>query len=225
MLNQTGNWSKCNRWPVRRGGTCAGTMRCMWSSPGNLFRGLILLLLAAHVFCMYSLARTWDGAFGFHLGQTVLAAVFGLIMLIPLLWSVTVPEWPEIFSRHIRGRRRFHAGRCPGCNYDLHDRGLGDEKNCAECGEPFRAPEPYRFTPRIFRVFIAINIVAWTIGCGGAEAMLQIDETAFHQEAKAAAAAGEMGYGRPRRWPGVGGLYWESGREYNFTRDRIPPNS
>ena len=60
---------------------------------GTLFRLLVLAILAMHVFAMYCLARTWGGQFGFHAGQTILAAVFALIMLVPLLWAVTVPEW------------------------------------------------------------------------------------------------------------------------------------
>ncbi len=182
----------------------------MLLSPGNLFRGLILLLLAAHVFYQFCLARTWGGAFGFHLGQTILAAAFGLVMLIPLLWAVTVPEWPEIFARHIRGRRRFLAGRCPGCNYDLHDRGLGDEKKCPECGEPFRAPEPYRFGPKIFRAFIIINLLAWVIGCGGGLTLIHLDEAAFRNDTVSVAKSGETSHSRERRWPGVGSLSWDS---------------
>jgi len=193
---------------------------------GSLFRLLVLAILAVHVFAMYCLARTWGGQFGFHPGQTILAAIFALIMLVPLLWAVTVPEWPEIYARHFRARRRWKRHRCPACSYDLRGRidGLGDEHGqpCPECGAAFSEPEPYAFTPSIFRRFIVINALAWIIGCAAGEVWLGADERAFELEARQASGSGESSLIRNRRWPGVGELIWTQRDGISTSTEKLP---
>ena len=180
----------------------------MLFSRDNLFRSLLMMILAAHVFYMYCLARTWGGEIGFHAGQISIAAGFGLIMLVPLLWAVTVPDWPEIYTRNIRNRRRFRNDRCTACDYDLRGVKETGETICAECGTPIAEPEPYQFTMGIFKKFILINLLAWIIGATSGEMWVFTDEVAFQREVIEAFTNDEKAYTRARRWPGVGSLYW-----------------
>lgn len=180
----------------------------MFFTRGNLFRSLLMLILAAHVFYMYCLARTWGGEIGFHAGQTVIAAGFGLIMLVPLLWAVTVPDWPEIYTQNIRDRRRYQRSRCTACDYDLRGIKETGETICAECGTPIAEPVPYQFTFGIFKKFILINLLAWIIGASSGEMWVFTDEVAFQREVLEASMNEEKAYFRERRWPAVGSLYW-----------------
>jgi hypothetical protein len=190
-------------------------------SLGNLFRLFVLALLALHVFVMYSLARTWDGAFGFHLGATFGSTFFALLMLVPLLWAVTVPEWPEIYARYFRARKRWSRGRCPDCDYDLRGNPK-DESNCPECGIVLVEPEPYRFTSAIFRKFIIINALAWLIGSVGGELWIRADEAAFLQEVIAKVSLGETSFQRSRDWPGIGALRWTEEQGVRSSVDQLP---
>lgn len=167
-------------------------------SLANLFRSLIVLALALHVFYMYSLARSVIGGFGFDLGVTATAMLFSLIMLLPLIWAVTLPDWPEIYTRQIRGRRWFAAGRCAGCGYVV----AGCGTTCSECGMVRAAPRPYAVNVRTIRLFVVINLLAWLLGSAAGEIWAAEDERTFVREVEARLAAGrEDDYARPRRWP------------------------
>lgn len=182
----------------------------MLFSLGNLFRAFVLGVLTLHVFVMYCLARTLGSEFGFSLSLLMQSAIFALIMLVPLLWAVTVPEWPEIFMCYFRRRRRWKRGRCPACNYDMQDNRRENESVCPECGGVYVEPQSYQFTWGIFKKFILINVLAWVIGVGGGEWWVLADEHDFREEAAAARVAGQGGLMRDRRWPCKGQLFWSS---------------
>jgi hypothetical protein len=182
----------------------------------TLFRGLVMLLLALHVFYMYSIARGMSDGAGVNLPGMIVAAAFSLVMLLPLIWAVTLPELPDIFTSHIRARRWWRAGRCPGCGYER--RGLPENASCPECGSPSAEPRSYRVSARTIRLFIIVNALAWMVGMGAGEAWLRTDEAAFRREVEAARLRGSPWYARPPRWPHHGLLYWRE-RE-GFTRTR-----
>ncbi len=167
----------------------------------RLFRVIVLAALALHVFYMYSIARgvmAGHDEFGFHLGHSLIAAAFGLIMLIPLIWAMTLPEWPEMYTRHVRARRRYFSGCCPACGYTS----ASNTNRCSECGSERREPEQYRITPRTIRLFVAMNLLAWLIGIATAEMWALADERAFSREAAAHVARGASEpFSRPRWWP------------------------
>lgn len=150
----------------------------------NLFRLLIVLLLTAHVFVMYCIARTMDGEIGSGIGTIILASGFALVMLLPIVWAVALPEFPEMYLRHVRGRRRYDAGRCPTCGYTP---GVRNPTRCSECGEPVRKPEQYHVGIRTIRLFILINLLAWVLGCAAGEAWCQNDEWLFDAKIHATA--------------------------------------
>jgi hypothetical protein len=171
----------------------------------SLFRVLVMLLLAFHVFYMYCLARVKADTFGFDLGTTVVAALFGLAMLIPLVWAVTLPELPEIWTTHTRARRWWKRSRCPSCGYQIEG-SISEERKCPECGVLLREPEGYRISARTIRMFIALNVLAWIIGCAAGEVWLLRDELAFRREcARGVLPITEIASGsmvlRPRVWP------------------------
>jgi hypothetical protein len=174
-------------------------------SLANVFRCVVLLVLAAHVFYMYCLARANAGTFGFELGTTVVGALFALVMLIPLVWAVTLPELPEIYSTHIRARRWWRQHRCCGCGYSRV--GL-DVLNCPECGRAIEPPRDYAVNVRTVVLFIAMNLFAWILGCTAAEALYSADERAFMQEVARHEAQGDAEYRRQARWPSSGILMW-----------------
>lgn len=164
----------------------------------NLFRVLIMLALATHVFVMYSVARTVLGGFGFSVGVTITAMIFAFIMLTPLIWAVILPEWPEIYTRHVRARRWFRAGRCPACGYQL----AGEVAVCSECGAAYQRPQPYAISARTIRIFVMINLLAWIIGSVAGEAWTIDDERAFVREVNERIEEGyDRQYVRARRWP------------------------
>jgi hypothetical protein len=166
-----------------------------------IFRGLVLLLLAAHVFYMYCTARGMGAHFGFDSGTTIGAALFALAMLVPLVWAVFLPDVPEVIAHHVRPRRRWRRGECPHCGYDRLSLPAG-ATTCPECGGALREPEPWRFTSQTVRRFVAINLLAWLIGCFGGEAWMLNDEHAFRGEIVQRAAAGNSAaWSRARRWP------------------------
>lgn len=181
----------------------------------SLFRVLVMLLLAFHVFYMYCLARTRADTFGFDLGTTIVAALFGLAMLVPLVWAFTLPELPEIWTTHVRAKRRWRQGRCPSCGYRTEGL-IGDRKVCPECGMPLRMPEGYRINAHTIRLFIALNLLAWVIGCAAGEAWILKDERAFEKECAAGLyipqwlCYGNLG-GRFRVWPNSDAILFYEG--------------
>ena len=84
----------------------------------TVFRGIVLLLMAVHVFYLYSLARSegWIDAAG---GSGVVGrSFFALVMLLPLSWAVLLPDLPEIYRRR-QHLRRYTGGKCPECSYPV----------------------------------------------------------------------------------------------------------
>lgn len=148
----------------------------------NLFRAGVLLILAAHVFYMYALGRTQQETFGFDFGATIIAGLFALAMLIPLIWAVTLPELPEIWQRHVRARHRYDRGRCVACDYPVT---ASAARACPECGRAIAPPRAYHVSARTIRLFIAFNLAAWMLGCAAAESWILLDEHHFRAEALA----------------------------------------
>ena len=166
-----------------------------------IFRGLILLALAAHVFYMYCTARGLGGHFGFDPGTTTGSSFFALAMLVPLVWAVFLPDLPEFITQHVRPRRRWSRGQCPQCGYDRLSL-PADEKVCPECGGELREPEAWRFTVRTVQRFVAINLIAWLVGCFAGELWMENDERDFRAEVTAQLKRDDISdrY-RQRRWP------------------------
>jgi hypothetical protein len=148
----------------------------MQFTKSTLFRLIIILLLAGHVFYMYCTARTMRETFGAEVMTILPAAGFGLLMLIPFLWLVCVPEFPEILQRHTFGPRRARAGKCPWCGYPASQ---AKATTCAECGRSTAMPEPYEWRWHVVRLFLVMNIAAWIIGCAAGELLVGMDERAF----------------------------------------------
>jgi hypothetical protein len=181
-----------------------------------VFRVVVMLVLALHVFCMYGMARANAETFGFSLGTTVVAAMFGLVMLVPLVWAVTLPELPEIYVTHVRGRRWWRSGRCPSCGYRTD--GLIDAI-CPECGEAIAEPAGYRINARTVRRFVAISLMAWVVGCAAGEVWIGLDEIAFRRESRdGIPLRGSNIYFRDARWPMHGVMIGD--RDGEFWRAR-----
>lgn len=158
----------------------------------NLFRCLILLLLCVHVFYMYGMARMMSESFGFDWRVTGLSIVFAILMLIPFVWAVGVPELPVLLM-HWRRRRRFARGHCPQCDYQITGVAI-----CPECGRPAEAPPSYRLTMGAAVRFAIMNLAALIVGITVAETSFRVDEIRFVREAL---ASGRPNYARPRLWP------------------------
>lgn len=167
-------------------------------SLANLFRAMVVGVLAVHVFYMYSVARAMHGDFGFDVGTALLAAMFSMVMLLPFVWAVTLPEWPEVYARHVRARRWYREGRCAACGYRLSGQGAV----CSECGAINVPPEAYSVSWRTVRTFVIVNVLAWMLGSMTAEVLAGEDERAFVREADAHVQTGATAdYARARRWP------------------------
>jgi hypothetical protein len=172
------------------------------------FRLLILLTLAAHVFYMYSLARTSGEAFGFSFGTFLLATGFATIMLLPLSWAVAIAELPDMYAKHWRAQYRWKRGRCALCN---HIRTNDPRAHaCPECGSPYAEPEPYKLDRRAVRRYLLMVLGAWVAGIAVAEGRIAADEADF----RAAAARTIEGepirvLARDRCWPGRGVMIFE----------------
>jgi DNA-directed RNA polymerase subunit RPC12/RpoP len=138
----------------------------------TLFRLFVLLMLTAHEFAMYHLARRMGGAGIDDINEIVLACLFALAMLVPLVWAVTLPELPEIYMRVVRARRWFRQGRCPSCGYRI---GSANITTCPECGARIIAPREYVVTRSTILRYAFLNALAWVIGCGLAELYLRIN--------------------------------------------------
>ncbi len=170
-----------------------------------IFRTLVLLLLALHVFYMYCIARGMSETFGFQLGATVIACLFALAMLIPLVWAVALPEIPEAISQHVIPRRRWKRGHCPSCGYDMRGRTTNVREQatiCPECGRPAIEPDMWQVGRRTVGLFVSINLVAWIVGSAGGETWMLLDEREFSRAIDQRLAAGTNAmWGRARRWP------------------------
>jgi hypothetical protein len=173
-----------------------------------IFRVFVALLMAGHIFFMYTLARAMGRTFGFDLGTSVTAALFAFGLMVPLVWAVGIPELPEVWTRGFRARRWWKQGRCPQCGYSLREIAGA---SCPECGLPGAAAEPpaYRLGALPIRRFIAMALVAWLLGCAVGETWLLNDERAFRSEAGAAWSIGRP-FGRPRTWPCAQFSLWSS---------------
>lgn len=168
----------------------------------TLFRAAIVLVMAFHVFCMDLLARGMAGVVGLTPRGALGPSLFGLALLVPLVWAVALPDLPEILRRQA-GRRRFERGECSACGYPLSDH-AGEA--CNECGAPRRAPDPFSLGWPTVRRFAVLALSAWALGCTAAEAWARLDEQAF--VAEAAAYHGNGVYSRQRRWPMDGHVLW-----------------
>lgn len=175
-----------------------------------LFRSTIAGALGMHVFCMYCLARGLRGQFGFSATSTLIAAVFALAMLVPLVWAVFLPDVPEFFSNFVRPRRRWNRGLCPVCGY--RRAGLPPAvQHCPECGGCLIPPAGWSLSSATIRRFVIISAIAWIIGCTAGELWMQTDERDFRREvALSASHPAPVDYARPRRWPNSGHrMRWE----------------
>jgi len=167
----------------------------------NLFRLMVLLVLAVHVFYMYCTARGMGEHFGFDLSTTIISALFALAMLVPLVWAVFLPDLPEFITQHVRPRRRWRKGLCPVCGYDRIGLPRGSSL-CPECGGDLREPQPWAMTAGTVRRYIALNAVAWLLGCVVGEIWMQLDEREFRREVQQRLASRDTSmYVRARHWP------------------------
>lgn len=183
----------------------------------NAFRAFVLLLLAAHVFYMYCLARTNAETFGFDLGTTIIALLFALAMLVPLVWAVTLPELPEIYTNHWRARRWWKQHRCSVCGYRTD---WLKAQICPECGQAIIQPSGYRINKHTIKLFIMLNVSAWMTGCVAGEFWLQLDEVNFQREVSICRRVGETSCRREAAWPSPADLQWngQAGFSKNYTK-------
>jgi hypothetical protein len=164
----------------------------------TLFRLLVLLLVALHVFLMYCLSRVVEESVGMETRAIAFSAFFALAMLIPLVWAVVLPDIPEIVHRQ-RARRRWAQGRCGACGHVVINVEGGA---CPECGADRREPEAFRFGWATVARFLALALGAWLLGSVAAESWIAYDERNFQREAEMRLArTGDAVYSRPRRWP------------------------
>lgn len=177
----------------------------------NLFRAVVTLLFAAHVFFMYAHVRGMGETFGFDLRTTIFGLIFSLIMLIPFVWVYWVADVPQIITRHVLPRRRWASGGCPACGY-LREGLTGG--TCPECGAPLVQPREYRFGLATVRRFLLVVLIAWLGGCFAVEALARYDEYQFRREVSERTAQGITDdYWRQRIWPmGNSGLGYVDGR-------------
>jgi hypothetical protein len=122
-------------------------------------------------------------------------------MLLPFVWAVFLPDMPVFFAKHVRPRRRWSRGECAQCGYDRTSLPV-DSLVCPECGSVLQEPEGWVVSLGTVQRFIAINLLAWLLGCVAGESWMQRDERAFRREVQARSATGIPGnYRRERRWP------------------------
>ncbi len=170
-------------------------MPVSWAS---LFRLLVLLVMAAHVFYLYAFARTQQEIIGLDFFAILASSSFSLVMLVPLAWAVALPDLPEII-RSQRNHHRWAQGECARCGYPvLHARGGA----CPECGADRNEPKAFWLGWATARRFALLAAVAWLVGCLAAESWAEVDESSFAREAVAHLEDTRAGrYSRPRIWP------------------------
>ncbi len=165
----------------------------------TIFRLLVMLLMASHVFYLYTFARTLQEITGLDLAAVLASGSFALVMLVPLVWAVALPDLPDIIRTH-RGRHRWLQGRCAECGYSLLQAGGGG--SCPECGASRGEPSAFVFGWPTARRFAVLAAVAWLMGCVAAESWAAMDEVAFAREAEVHLSSAAVDqYSRPRRWP------------------------
>ena len=131
-------------------------------------RGIVVLLMAAHVCCEYGLALAIGGPAGSGHERVLMCSLFALAMLVPLAVGMAGCDLPEIFRRSV-GHRRWAAGRCSECGYPVE---ASASDACPECGSAVREPAPYRFGWGTVRRFVILALVAWLVGCLAGETWL-----------------------------------------------------
>ncbi len=173
-------------------------MPLSWTS---LFRVFVLLLMAAHVFYMYAFARMLQEIVGLDPPGMLASSSFALVLLVPLVPAVAIPDLPVIIRDYF-GRRRWRQGLCAKCGYSLM---RGSSSDCPECGTDRRKePSTFQFGWPTARRFTMMAVSAWFIGCVAAEGWANLDEAQFAREAEAFVQVGQSQveqYSRPRRWP------------------------
>jgi len=177
--------------------TAAHTICPMPIRFATLFRAMIVLVLAAHVFVMYSTARVMHSGFGLELDIFIIAALFALAMLIPLMWAAWLPELPEVLTQR-RRHRRWQRGVCPRCGYDS---GSAEPTPCPECGAPFEEPKRYELSFGTLRRFLILTVIAWGVGVASAELWITNDERSFAREVEQRRGQLSGEYIRQRAWP------------------------
>lgn len=196
----------------------------------TLMRLLILLALGGHVFYMYCLGRATAGGIGLSAGTVIVAGLFGLVMLVPLVWAVTVPELPAMLEQW-RGRSRYDEGRCQACGQD--QQGTAADRPCPECGAAVAPPPPFRVNGPMIRRYVILNIAAWVIGSAAGEVWVNLDERRFLDEARqhVARVGSDSVYTRSRAWPvDANELVYVDGRgamtprEYDELVHKPPPD-
>lgn len=164
----------------------------------TIFRVVVILALAAHVFFMYSIARVMREEFGITWSGFIVTSLFALAMLVPLLWLVWLPDAPEAYIQW-RAANRWRKGRCTRCSYDISQT---KAERCPECGTVLSEPSGYEFSMRTLRRFAVMNLLAWIVGVGAAELNLSLDERAFVREALVVESRNNVPmYSRSRSWP------------------------
>lgn len=163
-----------------------------------LFRVVVMLLMAAHVFYLYAFARAQQEMIGLDFLTVLASSAFALVMLVPLAWAVALPDLPEII-RSQRCRQRWAQGRCSKCGYPvLYAQGA----SCPECGHDRGEPKAFWIGWPTARRFAVLAAVAWVIGCVTAESWAAVDELSFAREAEAhLSSSPSPRYSRPRQWP------------------------
>jgi hypothetical protein len=164
-----------------------------------IVRGVVLLLMAAHVFYFYAFARAPQEIVGVDFPAVLASSAFALVMLVPLAWAVVLPDLPQIV-RNQRARGRWQRGRCSMCNYLLlYEQGA----SCPECGTTRGEPDSFQFGWSTVQRFVLLAAAAWAVGCIGGESWAVLDEVAFAREGEihVSTATTTDAYSRPRRWP------------------------
>lgn len=169
-----------------------------------VFRGAMLLLIAAYVFFWYAFARMRQEIVGLDVVTVLASASFALVMLVPLAPATALPDVPVLVRSEI-GRRRWREGRCAVCGHSLLE---GRGGSCPECGAE-RAEPVFRLGWDTVRRFVTLAALAWVLGCSVAECWTWLDESSFAREAPKLVTADLGHYSRARRWPmGDRNLYY-----------------
>lgn len=150
---------------VDRIASSADIIRLMPLPLAVLFRVMLLLVMIGYAALMYVLVRDITGNQPESLSVIGLSALGTLVLMLPLVWIVGLPELPEIYMTWWRATRRWRRGRCPVCDYPR----MESQSICSECGRALIEPQPYRFTGRTVAVFTVMIALAWLLGCVAGE--------------------------------------------------------